>query len=103
MSIPVWATAIPLIPPETKKKMNSNWNTIGSSITKELLTSVTHQCINFVAAGTEIITVRVLNNIRVVWARPTIYMWCPQTKNPRNAIVYIEYSKLARAETLLRR
>jgi len=32
----------------------------------ELLTKVTHQCINLVAAGTEIITVKVLNNIRVV-------------------------------------
>lgn len=63
---------------------------MGSSITNELFTSVTHQCISFVAAGTEIITVRVLNSIRVVCARPTIYMWCPQTKNPRNAMVYIE-------------
>jgi hypothetical protein len=56
-----------------------------------------------VAAGTDIITVKVLNNIRVVWDKPTIYMWCPQTKKPKNAIVYIEYIKLARAETLLRK
>jgi len=69
------ATAIPLIPPDTKKKINSSEKINGSSTQKELLTRVTHQCINFVAAGTEIMTVRVLNNIRVVWARPTIYMW----------------------------
>jgi len=75
----------------------------GISIVKKLLTIVTDQCINLVAAGTEIITVRVLNSIRVVCARPTIYIWCPQTKNPRNAIVYIEYIKLDRAETLFRK
>ena len=69
-------------------------------MTKTLFTIVTHQCINFVAAGTEIITVNVLNNIRVVCDKPTIYIWCPHTKNPKNAIVYIEYIKLARAETL---
>jgi hypothetical protein len=39
---------------------------MGSSSTKELLTKVTHQCINLVAAGTEIITVKVLKSIRVV-------------------------------------
>ena len=58
---------------------------------------------SFVAAGTEIITVSVLNNIRVVWDKPTMYMWCPQTKNPKNAIVYIEYNKLALAETRFRK
>ena len=66
MSIPVCATAIPLIPPETKKKIKSNWKTKGSSIAKLLFTKVTHQCINLVAAGTEIMTVKVLNNILVV-------------------------------------
>ena len=40
----------------------------------ELLTNVTHQCISLVAAGTEIITVSVLKSIRVVCARPTMYM-----------------------------
>ena len=75
----------------------------GSSITNVLFTIVTHQCINLVAAGTEIITVKVLKSIRVVWAKPTIYIWCPQTKKPKNAIVYIEYSKLARADTRLRK
>jgi hypothetical protein len=55
-----------------------------------LLTRVTHQCISFVAAGTEIITVNVLKSIRVVCARPTMYIWCPQTKNPRKAMVYME-------------
>ena len=83
--------------------MKSNWKTKGSSIAKLLFTKVTHQCINLVAAGTEIITVKVLNNIRVVWAKPTMYIWCPQTKNPKNAIVYIEYRRLALAETLLRK
>jgi hypothetical protein len=72
----------------------------GISITNTLLTIVTHQCINLVAAGTDIITVRVLNNILVVCDRPTMYIWWPQTKNPRNAIVYIEYNKLALADTL---
>jgi hypothetical protein len=71
----VLATAIPLIPPETKEKMKSKENINGSSTQKELLTKVTHQCISFVAAGTEIITVKVLNNILVVCARPTIYIW----------------------------
>ncbi len=97
------ATAIPLIPPETKKKMKRSWNTNGSSIAKLLLTKVTHQCINLVAAGTEIMTVKVLKSIRVVWANPTMYIWCPHTKNPKNAIVYIEYNKLARAETRFRK
>jgi hypothetical protein len=73
-------------------------NNTGNSVAIELFTKVTHQCIIFVAAGTEIITVRVLKSIRVVWAKPTMYIWCPQTKNPKNAIVYIEYNKLARAE-----
>jgi len=54
--------------------MKVNANNKGSSIEIALLTVVTHQCIIFVAAGTEIITVKVLNNIRVVWARPTIYI-----------------------------
>ena len=58
---------------------------------------------SFVAAGTEIITVSVLKSIRVVCASPTIYIWCPQTKKPKKAIVYIEYIKLALAETLFRR
>jgi len=55
--------------------MKSNENKNGNSTQNALLTSVTHQCINLVAAGTEIITVKVLNNIRVVWAKPTMYMW----------------------------
>jgi hypothetical protein len=76
---------------------------MGSSTTNTLLTRVTHQCINFVAAGTEIITVSVLKSIRVVWAKPTMYIWWPQTKKPKNAMVYIEYKRLARAETRLRR
>ena len=74
MSIPVWATAIPLIPPETKKKINNRVNIKGNSIQIVLLTNVTHQCINLVAAGTEIMTVNVLNNILVVCANPTIYI-----------------------------
>jgi len=65
-----------------------------------LFTIVTHQCISLVAAGTEIITVSVLNSILVVWDSPTMYIWCPQTQKPRNAIVYMEYSKLALADTL---
>ena len=56
--------------PETNVNVNKN----GSSITKALLTSVTDQCISLVAAGTEIITVKVLNNIRVVCDKPTIYI-----------------------------
>jgi hypothetical protein len=47
----------------------------GSSIQIVLFTKVTHQCMSLVAAGTEIITVKVLNNIRVVWANPTMYIW----------------------------
>ena len=57
------------------KKINNKQNKNGNSTQKELLTKVTHQCINLVAAGTEIITVKVLKSIRVVWARPTIYIW----------------------------
>jgi hypothetical protein len=49
-----------------EKKMNKNWKTRGSSRVTELFTMVTHQCINLVAAGTEIITVRVLKSILVV-------------------------------------
>jgi len=41
-------------------------NNKGNSIAKELFTVVTHQCIILVAAGTEIITVKVLNSILVV-------------------------------------
>ena len=66
MSIPVCATHIPDTPPHTKKKVKVNANRKGSSKAKELFTKVTHQCISFVAAGTEIITVRVLNSILVV-------------------------------------
>jgi hypothetical protein len=58
-----------------KKKINSKEKMNGSSTQKELLTKVTHQCISLVAAGTEIITVNVLNSILVVCARPTIYIW----------------------------
>jgi len=83
-----------------KKNIKVKVHSRGSSIENELLTVVTHQCMSLVAAGTEIITVRVENSILVVCASPTIYMWCPHTKNPRNAIVYIEYNKLARADTL---
>lgn len=75
----------------------------GNSITNALFTIVTHQCISLVAAGTEIMTVKVLNSIRVVWDKPTIYIWCPHTKKPKKAIVYIEYIKLALAETRLRK
>ena len=69
----------------------------------KLLTSVTDQCINLVAAGTEIITVNVLKSILVVWAKPTIYIWWPQTKKPKKAIVYIEYIRLPLADTRLRK
>jgi hypothetical protein len=99
----VCATAIPETPPQTNKKANVKVNISGISITKTLFTMVTHQCINFVAAGTEIITVSVLNNIRVVCDKPTMYIWWPQTKKPRKAIVYMEYIKLALAETRLRK
>jgi hypothetical protein len=70
----VWATAIPDIPPDTKKNVNVSENSKGISITKLLFTIVTHQCISFVAAGTEIITVKVLKSILVVCDKPTIYM-----------------------------
>jgi hypothetical protein len=46
--------------------MKSKQNKNGNSTQKELFTKVTHQCISLVAAGTEIITVNVLNNILVV-------------------------------------
>jgi hypothetical protein len=62
----VWATHIPLIPPETNKKINVKVNNKGNSKAIALFTVVTHQCIIFVAAGTEIITVRVLKSILVV-------------------------------------
>ena len=65
-------------------------NKKGTSSVKKLLTIVTDQCISLVAAGTEIITVSVLNSIRVVWDNPTMYIWWPHTKKPKNAIVYIE-------------
>jgi hypothetical protein len=74
----------------TKKKAKVRVNIRGFSITKTLLTIVTHQCINLVAAGTDIITVRVLKSILVVWDRPTMYIWWPHTKKPRKAIVYME-------------
>jgi hypothetical protein len=57
-----------------EKKINVKVNNKGNSIAIELFTVVTHQCISFVAAGTEIITVKVLNNIRVVCDNPTIYI-----------------------------
>jgi hypothetical protein len=57
------------------KNIKVNVKSKGSSIAIALLTVVTHQCMIFVAAGTEIITVSVLNNILVVWAKPTIYIW----------------------------
>jgi hypothetical protein len=56
----------------TKKNANVKVKIKGISITKTLLTIVTHQCISFVAAGTEIITVRVLKSILVVCDKPTI-------------------------------
>lgn len=61
---------------------------------------VTHQCMSLVAAGTEIITVSVLKSILVVCDRPTMYIWWPQTQKPRKAIVYMEYNRLALADTL---
>jgi hypothetical protein len=62
----VCATAIPDIPPDTKKNVKVSDKSNGISITNVLLTIVTHQCISLVAAGTDIITVNVLNNILVV-------------------------------------
>jgi hypothetical protein len=84
-------------------EINNSVKIKGSSTIKALLAIVTHQCINLVAAGIEIMTVKVLNSIRVVCASPTIYIWCPHTKKPKKAIVYIEYIKLALAETRLRK
>ena len=98
ISVPVFATHIPEIPPHTNRNEKISVKANGTSTLNVLFTSVTHQCISLVAAGTEIITVSVLNNIRVVCAKPTIYIWWPQTKKPKKAIVYIEYIKLARAE-----
>jgi hypothetical protein len=46
--------------------MKRRANIKGSSTQKELLTRVTDQCISLVAAGTEIITVKVLKSILVV-------------------------------------
>ena len=83
-----------------KKNIKDKIKTNGNSKCKLLFINVINQCINLVAAGTDIITVNVLYNILVVWASPTIYIWCPQTKKPKNAIVYIEYIKLALAEIL---
>jgi len=96
----VCATHIPETPPQTNKNAKVKVNINGISITKTLFTIVTHQCMSLVAAGTDIITVKVLKSILVVCDNPTIYIWCPQTKKPKKAIVYIEYIKLALAETL---
>lgn len=103
ISVPALATHIPDTPPETKKKTKAKENIKGISIVKKLLTSVTLQCISFVAAGTEIITVSVVKSILVVCASPTIYIWCPHTQKPKKAMVYIEYIKLPLAEIRLRR
>jgi hypothetical protein len=62
----VCATHIPEIPPITKKKAKVREKIRGISMTKTLFTIVTHQCINLVAAGTDIITVKVLKSILVV-------------------------------------
>jgi hypothetical protein len=67
-------THIPDIPPQTNKKAKVKVNINGISITKTLLTIVMNQCISLVAAGTDIITVSVLNSILVVCERPTIYI-----------------------------
>jgi hypothetical protein len=57
-----------------KKKTNIKTNKNGISTLNELFDKVTHQCISLVAAGTEIITVKVLKSILVVCANPTIYI-----------------------------
>lgn len=49
-----------------KKNINVKAKISGTSTMSVLFTIVTVQCINLVAAGTEIITVSVLNNILVV-------------------------------------
>ena len=59
---------------DTKKYTKVKAHKNGNSSVKKLLTNVTDQCISLVAAGIEIITVRVLNNILVVCERPTIYI-----------------------------
>jgi hypothetical protein len=51
---------------------------------------VTHQWSTFVDAGTEIITVMVLYSVRTLFAKPTMYMWWPQTAKDINAMVYME-------------
>jgi hypothetical protein len=70
----VCATHIPETPPKIKKKINVNERIRGTSTMNVLFTIVTVQCINLVAAGTEIITVKVLKSIRVVCDNPTIYI-----------------------------
>jgi hypothetical protein len=96
----VCATHIPETPPQTNKNMKVKVHIRGVSKANTLFTIVTLQCMSLVAAGTDIITVKVLNNILVVCDKPTMYIWWPHTKKPKAAIVYIEYIKLALAETL---
>ncbi len=89
-SKPICALNIPLRPPNVKKYVNDRTNNSDTSNCGAEFSSVTHQCRTFVLAGTEIITVIVLYRVRVVFARPTIYIWCPHTANDIKAIVYIE-------------
>jgi len=94
------ALNIPLRPPSVKKYTNVRTNRRLTSNIGAELTSVTHQCRTFVLAGTEIMTVPTLYSVLVVLARPTMYMWCPQTAKPIKAIVYIEYWRDRRPESL---
>jgi hypothetical protein len=99
----MWALNIPLRPPNTKKYIKLRRKQKPTSKVGLDCIIVTHQCRTLVDAGTDIITVIVLYRVRTLFARPTMYIWCPQTAKPMKAIVYIENCRDNLPDNLLRR
>jgi hypothetical protein len=86
ISIPEFDKIIPVKPPKVKRKINPFANNIG--VVKTILPPniVALQLKILIPVGTAIIIVAAVKYARVSTSKPTVYIWCAQTMNPRKPI-----------------
>lgn len=86
MSKPAFDNITPVTPPKVNKKIKASANNIEVLYSIRPPQRVAIQLKTFIPVGTAIIIVVEAKYALVSMSIPTVYMWCPQTMNPKNPI-----------------
>ena len=92
MSKGTWASATPVMPPNTKFTMKPQQNSIAVFRLIFPPQRVASQLKNLMPVGTAMKAVAMVKNRRIQGGVPLVNMWCAHTIKPRNTIAMIEYT-----------